>query len=182
MLKARGFTLIELVLGFVVLGLVVAGFSALLVPNQQQSVQTWQQVRAAELAQSLLNEITARSFDEHSDRSGSGVRCGESGAASCLASLAACPASGMAASTEEATRGAYDDVDDYHCLRGDASSFTDLLGNTLASEYAGYQVLVQVSYAGSSVGFNNSLVKKITLQVTTPTNLTVQFDALKGNW
>lgn len=182
MLNSRGFTLLELVIGFVVLGLVLAGFSALLVPNQQQSVQTWQQVRAAELAQSLLNEIMARSFDEQSDRSGTGLRCGESGASSCLASFAACPASGMTASTEEAVRSAYDDVDDYHCLRGDASSFSDMLGASLAQDYAGYQIAVQVSYAGSSVGVGNTLMKRITLVVTTPTNLTLQFDAFKGNW
>lgn len=182
MLNRAGFTLIELVIGLVVLAVVLVGFSALLVPNQQQATQTWQQVRAAELAHSLLNEITARSFDENSDRSGTGLRCGETGASSCIASLPSCPSSGMSSSTEESSRASYDDVDDYHCLRADGSSFADLLGADVAADYSGYQVSIVVSYAGTSVGMTNTLVKKINLTVQTPTALSIEFTALKGNW
>ncbi len=179
----HGFTLVELVLGIIVLAVALTLLTGVLAPMQRQSGSVWLQVRSAELAQSLLSEVMARSFDENSSRSGSLLRCGETGAGSCAAAIPACPASGMTALTEEASRQDWDDVDDFHCFRADAATLTDWLGNSLASRYANYQVAIVVSYDGTASGAaSNSLVKRVSLSITAPDNNTLVFSSLKGNW
>jgi MSHA pilin protein MshD len=178
-----GFTLIELVIGIVVLAVALTLLTGVLAPLHRSSGSIWLQVRSSELAQSLLSEVMARSFDENSSRSGSLLRCGEVGANACAATIPACPVSGMSALTEESSRPDYDDVDDFHCLRADAASLTDWLGNSLASRYANYQVAIVVSYDGTSSGAaSNGLVKRVTLTTTAPDGNVLTFSALKGNW
>ena len=180
---SSGFTLVELVIGIVVLAVALTLLTGVLAPLQRNSGSVWLQVRSAELAQSLLSEVMARSFDENSSRSGSPLRCGETGAGSCATAMPACPVSGMSALTEEASRQDWDDVDDFHCLRADAANLSDWLGNSLASRYANYQVAVFVSYDGTASGAaSNTLVKRISLNVTAPDGTVLQFSSLKGNW
>ncbi|MDZ7868030.1 MAG: prepilin-type N-terminal cleavage/methylation domain-containing protein [Rheinheimera sp.] len=180
---SAGFTLVELVIGIVVLAIALTLLTGVLAPLHRDSGAIWLQVRSSELAQSLLSEVMARSFDENSSRNGSPLRCGEAGASSCAAAIPACPASGMSALTEEASRQDYDDVDDFHCLRADAASLTDWLGTSLASRYANYQLAISVSYDGSASGAaSNGLVKRVTLNITAPDSTVLTFSALKGNW
>ena len=180
---SAGFTLVELVIGMVVLAIALTLLTGVLAPMHRDSGAIWLQVRSAELAQSLLSEVMARSFDENSSRNGSPLRCGEAGASSCAASIPACPASGMSSLTEEANRQDWDDVDDFHCLRADAATLTDWLGTSLASRYANYQIAISVSYDGSNSGAaNNALVKRVTLNITAPDSTKLTFSALKGNW
>jgi MSHA pilin protein MshD len=70
-----GFTLIEVIVGIVVLAIALTLITAVLGPLSQKSTEPWHQVRAAELGHSFLNEVMARSFDESSDRSGGAYRC-----------------------------------------------------------------------------------------------------------
>jgi len=180
---AAGFTLIELVIGMVVLAIALTLLTGVLAPLHRDSGAIWLQVRSAELAQSLLSEVMARSFDENSSRNGSPLRCGETDAGSCAATMPACPASGMSLRTEETNRQDWDDVDDFHCLRADAATLTDWLGTSLASRYANYQVTIFVSYDGSNSGAaSNNLVKRVTLNITAPDGTQLTFSALKGNW
>ena len=180
---SAGFTLVELVIGIVVLAIALTLLTGVLAPMHRDSGAIWLQVRSAELAQSLLSEVMARSFDENSSRNGSPLRCGEAGAGSCAAAMPACPVSGMSAVTEEASRQDWDDVDDFHCLRADAASLSDWLGNSLASRYANYQVAIFVSYDGTNSGAaSNTLVKRVTLNITAPDGTQLTFSALKGNW
>ena len=65
----RGFTLIELIVGIVLLAIALTGILGLLVNQAPQAVDPVQQVRAAQLAQRILNEVLQKSFDEHSDPS-----------------------------------------------------------------------------------------------------------------
>jgi MSHA pilin protein MshD len=71
----KGFTLIEIIVGIVVLGVALMVITSALGPLYQRSADPWHQVRAAELGHSLLNEIMARSFDENSDRAGGEFDC-----------------------------------------------------------------------------------------------------------
>ena len=57
MINLRGFTLIEIIIGIVVIAIVIAVVTAGMGPLFRQTVDPWQQVRAAELGQSLMNEI-----------------------------------------------------------------------------------------------------------------------------
>ena len=78
-LKHKGFTLIELILGMVVLAIVMTIITGLLAPQARQSADPVVQIRATELGQALMNEVLGKSFDENSDRSPPWNRCGENG-------------------------------------------------------------------------------------------------------
>ncbi|HAS23558.1 MAG TPA: pili assembly chaperone, partial [Idiomarina loihiensis] len=66
----------------------------------------------------------------------------------------------------------FDDVDDYHCLELDGGELSDL-GENL---YKGFQAKVFVSYEIPNE------VKLITIEVQTPQQETLEFNAQKGNW
>ena len=70
----KGYTLIEQVIGIVVFSIALGLFTSLIIPQVIRSVGPIFQVRASELGQSLINEITAKSFDEASDRTGGAMR------------------------------------------------------------------------------------------------------------
>lgn len=181
-MRSRGFTLIELVVGMVVLAIALTMITSVLTSQTQQQGQLWHQVRAAELGQTLLNEIVTRAFDENSPAGNSLQRCDQSGAPACIAQIPTCPASGMSSATEEAQRGQYDDVDDYHCLVESGESIQSSAGIALAALYTDYQVQVQVQYAGSELGVANRLIKRIDVTVVTPDGSPLVFSGYRGNW
>lgn len=180
--KQAGFTLIELIVGVVVLGIALLMISSILGPMYVRSSEPWHQVRAAELGHSLMNEILARSFDENSSRGTTLLRCGETGAVSCIAAIPACPAMGISSATEEASRDLYDDVDDFHCFRGDGAAVSNILNESLADSYRNYQVEVFVSYAGADVGLPNQSAKRVDIRVILPAGDSIAFSSYKGNW
>lgn len=173
--RQRGVTLIELVVGMLVLGIAVTLITASLLPLALRSTDPWHQVRAAELGQSLMNEILAKAFDEQSDRAGGRQRCGESGAPPCT------PAANLGPDGGESRTG-YDDVDDYQGLdvRGDA--ITNILDQALLDQYRQYRVQVQVSYDGAALGLANGEAKRIDVTVTPPDGSAIRFAAYRGNW
>ena len=84
----------------------------LLVSQTSQATDPVQQVRAAQLAQRLLNEILSRSFDAHSDHNGSRWRCGET--VDGITYDACTLPSGYGPESGEVNSYLFDDVDDYH--------------------------------------------------------------------
>ena len=67
----RGFTLVEFIVGIVLLAVALTGIPGLPI-NQAapQAVDPVQQVRADQLAQRILGEVLQKSFDERSDHNG----------------------------------------------------------------------------------------------------------------
>jgi MSHA pilin protein MshD len=138
----------------------------------RQSVDPWQQVRATEIGQSLMNEILSRRFDENSQASNQSLRCSEDGAGDC-ATLGTCPSDGSSPeTTEEPQRKNFDDVDDYHCLELDGEELSDFDENL----YKGFNAKVFVSYEVPKE------IKLITIEVQTPQQEILEFSAQKGNW
>jgi len=180
--RSCGFTLVELIVGVVVLGIALLLISSVLGPMYIRSSEPWQQVRAAELGHSLMNEIMARSFDENSSRGSNLLRCGETGAGSCIAAIPVCPVSGMSSATEETSRDLYDDVDDFHCFRGDGAAVSNILNQSLAESYRNFQVEVFVSYAGAEIGLPNQRAKRVDIRVILPSGDHIAFSSYKGNW
>jgi MSHA pilin protein MshD len=168
----KGFTLIEAIIGIVVLSIAFSIMVNLIYPRVEESADQLHQVRAAELAQSLLNEIQGRAFDENSDKVGSITRCGESGAPACTTSIG---------SEEGGNRELFDDVDDYHNL-----ALEDSIGDDLSSVYQGFSVQVSVindsNYDGVADTFNYNTAKLITVSVTTPQGFTLDFSTYKVNF
>ncbi|WP_215399425.1 type IV pilus modification PilV family protein [Rheinheimera oceanensis] len=169
---SRGVTLIELIVGIVVLAISLSIITSVLGPLFIKSADPWHQVRAAELGHSLMNEILGKSFDENSSRSGSLVRCGESGI-SCLLGR------------EEADRTLYDDVDDFNGMgiTGDLV-LRNILNESIAARYRSYRVEVAVAYAADDFtpALPANTVKKITITVIPPSGGDIRFVAYKGNW
>lgn len=171
--KYKGFTLIELIIGILVLTISLSIVSTLIAPAEEKSADLVLQLKASELGQSLLNDITSRAFDENSDMSGGFFRCGEP-------SILLNPCSTvLGPETGEDNRNLFDDVDDFN-------GFEELVNSTNESLDSGYNqflIEVEVIYAGDDLGLaNNSLAKRITVTVTTPLETNIEFTTHKTNF
>lgn len=192
-----GFTLIEVIVGIVVLAIALTLITAVLGPLSQKSTEPWHQVRAAELGHSFLNEVMARSFDENSDRSGGTYRCdatSEPGAIACTTPVLnngqyrfpKDPLGCIGASCE--SRDNFDDVDDFDGFTATGDAITNILGLNLTGLYNGYQVAIDVVYDGdfdnnpNEGGAAERLAKRITVTVTTPDGQQFRFAAYRSNW
>ncbi len=76
--KDRGFSLVELVIGIVVMGIVLSGLIPIIGLLEMKSVEPGFQVKADLLAHRIYNQMKIRAYDEKSDHQGGGCRCGES--------------------------------------------------------------------------------------------------------
>jgi len=168
-----GFTLIEVIVGIVVLSISSSILTTLIYPLANQSAEQVHQIRAAELGQSMINEILGRAFDENSDMSGGFTRCGES-SISC---------STLGADNGE-TRASYNDVDDYNAISfGD--TIQNSLGEDISEQYIGFSMNVTVindqNYNSSGSG-DSSTAKLITITVRTPQDFDFIFSVYKVNF
>ncbi|KIO35809.1 type II secretion system protein [Shewanella sp. cp20] len=173
--RASGFTLIELVVGMIVLGVALVMLTSMLFPQADRAAETLHRVRSAELAHSLLNEIWGKRYDQNANPNGGVPACG----------AAARPDLGLPAGlpcTDQAdfgpdglTRNAYRDVDDYHGLTQASKMLNS--DRTYAKEYINYQLSVSVTYPGSD---KNS--KLVAINVTTPSGEVITYHALRSNY
>ena len=181
----RGFTLIELIVGIVLLAVALTGILGLLINQAPQSVDPVQQVRASQLAQRLTGEILQKSFDEQSDHNGGRYRCGEQ-----VAGVTIAPCSGSYGSDGEPAPYAYNDVDDFDTAGNwrDASWFTQTSSGIGSDEYRNYQVKIAVSAVDFSDGtFRRcaapcSVGKRIDLQIKLPDQSVLDFSFYRGNY
>jgi MSHA pilin protein MshD len=176
-----GFTLIEIIVGIVVLSISLSIVSTLIAPAEQKSADQILQVKAAELGQSFLNDISARAFDQNSDMAGGIERCGEPNEVSnpCTTLLGPEDGNGGRPDNGEIERGLFNDVDDFDNY---SQKFT---GNdeALAGGYDNFTIDIEVIYDGLSLGLSsNRNAKKITVSVTTPLGTEIQFATHKANF
>jgi len=168
--RQRGFTLVEIIIGIVVFSISLTIVANFLVPTAIQSANQIQSIRASELAQSLMNEILAKSFDENSNRVGGFLRCGEDG-------VVCSPALG----NEGESRENYNDVDDYHTL-----TMIDNIHEGLNDDpYQGFSLAVEVFYDGNFDGIDDGAIsgaKLIKISVTPPSGDTLVFAGYKVNF
>ncbi len=175
--KSKGFTLIELVIGIIVFSIALTLFTSLIVPQAIRSVDPIFQVRAAELAQSLMSEISSKSFDEKSDRTGGNTLCDTS----CIGAINLGP--------DGETRATYDDVDDYHGLMAADAAIKNALDESIEITdghlYQGFSIEVSVVYDANMDGTADTVVgdtKLITVTVTTPNNEDIIFSSYRSNY
>jgi len=176
---ASGFTLIELIVGIVVLSISLSIVSILIAPTEQKSADQILQVKAAELGQSLLNDISSRAFDEKSDMVGGLLRCGEpksDGSANPCTDEVNFGPDTVLGITE--TRATYNDVDDFdeYAQRYNAQ------GEGLHASYTNFTIYIDVTYDGASLGLAHRAAKKITVTVTTPLGTEIKFATHKANF
>jgi MSHA pilin protein MshD len=184
----KGFTLIETIIGIVVLSIAFSILTTLIYPLSNQSAEQVHQIRAAELGQSMINEILGKAFDENSDMSGGYYRCGDDinndGEIKPIDGENTC--STILQNEESDDREFYDDVDDYQGLVVIENSLGESTGSDI---YIGYQVNVTVvndgDYDGNPDGNSittNFTAKLITVTVTTPQGFDFVFSAYKANF
>jgi len=166
----QGFTLIEVIIGIVTMSIALSIITTLLLPTAEQSAEQIHQIRAAELGQSLMNEIISKSFDENSDRAGGRVRCGENGTS--------CTANADLGDDGEANVDLFNDVDDYN-----GTSQNDLI---LDSLYNGFSVSISVcndaDYNGCTGTENAETAKLITITVTDSFGNPITFATYRTNY
>ena len=167
--------MIETIVGIVVLAVSFSVLTSLIYPVSEQSADQLHRIKASELAQSILNEIQNKAFDQNSDMAGGRVRCGETDAPACSAVLAA--EAGEARET-------FNDVDDYNGLFYNAGDIEDSQGNALVL-YEGYAMNISVcndaNYNGSCTG-DIKTAKLITITITTPTGFSMSFSTYRANF
>ncbi|MGH1469853.1 MAG: type IV pilus modification PilV family protein [Cellvibrionaceae bacterium] len=134
----QGVTLIETIVFIVVIGITLTAMVNVFTQYLGNSVDPIVQIRALECAQTKLDEITARRFDENSPTGGV-PPCGsaESGAISCAGIM---------------SDSALDDVGDFHGI-------TDSNNPDCTS-------VVTVVEAGSDLGMVNNQARRITVNTT----------------
>lgn len=184
----QGFSLVELVVGIIVLAIAMLGMNTMLVSQSKDALEPLYRLRASQLGQSLLEDILSRAYDQHSDFNGSFYRCGEIwGDASlwfdgtnwqvagspivvnCTSEANYGPDSG------ETNRPTFNDVDDF--IKDNFISLVDygnLLGDNYATQYNNYFVKIAVE------PFEQ--MKRIDVTIKTPSNEQILFSALKGNY
>lgn len=182
----RGFTLVETIVGIVVLSIAFTIFTSLIYPLANQSAEQVHQIRAAELGQSMINEILGKAFDENSDMSGGVYRCGEDqNNDSLVVPVDGETCSATLGNEESNKRELFDDVDDYNGLTGIESSLgsDDSLNNIYFGFEASVSVINDSNYSGKSdVGDNNFTAKLITVTIKTPQDTEYVFSVYKVNY
>lgn len=169
-----GFTLIELIIGVVVLAFAFSLIATLIYPQAIRSAEPVLQVRAANLAQAFIDEIQAKAFDENSSQSGGDLRCGETGAPPCSATLG----------PDGETRDRFDDVDDYHQLQLTQPNLADVLGASLADDYRGFSYAISVCYSDVQGTCSSAVTtfKRVTVSLATSQSQDFVFSYVKGNY
>ena len=179
-MQQGGFTLIEVIIGIIMLSISLAIVSSLIAPTEEQSADNLLQIKAAELGQSLLNDISSRAFDHSSDMTGGRYRCDEAGQTACTDNNKFGPEDGNGGriDADEDSRENYNDVDDFHQYQLNSDS----LANPLDDSYSSFGIYVDVIYAGADLGLANKLAKRITVTVTTPLGTEIKFATHKANF
>ncbi|MCH1924116.1 type II secretion system GspH family protein [Shewanella sp. C32] len=161
----RGFTLIELIVGMLVFSIAIVLLTSVLFPQSDRAAQTLQRVRAAELAQSVLNEIWGKAYDDETPIGGVPAACNPNDNNS-LCSNHIGP--------DDEGRNDYDDVDDYDGMDESAPQLNS--NRTYEDDYPGFHLKVSVT------ANDDNSAKLIQVIVTTPQNEKIAFDAVRSNY
>lgn len=177
-MMSKGFTLIETIIGIVVLAVSLSVITTLINPMAERSAEQLHQIKAAELGQSMLNEIQNKAFDHNSDMAGGLIRCGE-------LTVTCSTVIGL----DSESRVTFNDVDDYNNLTYSSGNIEDSQGQVL-SLYTGYAMSVKVcndsDYSGPNCDgaqdTNISTAKLIIVTITTPTGFDIVFSTYRANF
>ena len=161
----RGFTLIELVVGMLVIAIAIVMLSSMLFPQADRAAKTLHRVQSAELAHSVMNEIWGKRYDEKTNANGGVPACDSPLGMGCSTVLG---------SESGESRNDYDDVDDYHGLNETKAMLNS--SQTYVQAYPNYRLSVTVAY-GSAPN-----TKLVTINVTTPDGEVITYNMVRSNY
>ncbi|MDO8285732.1 MAG: prepilin-type N-terminal cleavage/methylation domain-containing protein [Rhodoferax sp.] len=153
--RQRGFTLIELIMFIVIVGVGVAGVLSVFTTGVKNSADPMVRKQALSIAESLLEEILLKDFVDPNG--------GTNGVSTCT----------LAAGTN---RSLWDDVCDYNTHT--STGIRDVQGNSVAS-LASYSVLPAVAVTTVTVGGVN--LKRVEVSVTDTQNNVISIVGYRGN-
>jgi MSHA pilin protein MshD len=169
-----GFTLIELVVGMMVIAIAIVMLTSMLFPQADRAAKTLHRVRSAELAHSVMNEIWGKRYDQNTNPNGGVPACDSSAGSACSYALAVDGTPFLGPDGE--TRDTFNDIDDYDGL-SESDNMLDS-SQTYAQAYPRYRLKVTVEYLDSAT----KAQKLITVAVTTPANEEITYQALRSNY
>ncbi|ENL6071744.1 prepilin-type N-terminal cleavage/methylation domain-containing protein [Vibrio cholerae] len=187
MIATRGFTLVEMIIVIVVLGVALVGVTTSLYPRSKQSAEQVLSVKAAELGRAVLDEVLGRAFDQHSGPNGGLPECvlvATTGRTQCTVPTSLGPDT----EAEQSDRTLYNDVDDF-IITTSPKPIQDVLGQPLDSSYRNFTVTINVFYeqdnSGQFTGVNANQLshyKRIEVVIIDPQGNRYPFAAIKGNY
>jgi MSHA pilin protein MshD len=158
--SAQGFTLVEIIIGIVVSAIALTLLTTLFWSQTTRSVEATFQIRAAKVAQALLDEIMSKRFDELSPIGG--IPACDGGGCTAVGSFGA--------DAGESGRADYDDVDDYQVYCADDGSgqpgwpISNAMGVALTN-FDNFRLRVCVSYDGDYDGVSDASTQAKLIQV-----------------
>jgi MSHA pilin protein MshD len=165
---ARGFTLIELVVGITLMAIVFMLLMQLIAPAVFRSAEPLVQQRAASLAESLMEEILSKRYDELTPEGG----------------LPPCTTCSTILGADGETRANFDDVDDYNFYCNSPTPFAIInADDVVVAAYSGFTMRICVDYDGGyNGGATGQAAKRITVTITPPRYVPIVFTAYRANF
>ena len=185
-----GFTLIESVVGIVILGFALSVLVSGVFTSSTKSHQATYQAQAAALGHSIMTDILSRQFDEHSDPNGGQYRCGET--LSGLTIPDCTVTANLGRDTGETSAETFNDVDDFIGCWGESDvcvvanplyNLNQLIDQDSAAEYKNFTVEINVAYADvDNSGATPTQYKKIDITLYASSHAQYTFSAYRGNY
>ncbi|WP_392340289.1 prepilin-type N-terminal cleavage/methylation domain-containing protein [Moritella marina] len=173
--KQRGFTLIEIVIGIVVLAVALTIVTGVFLPQANKMTTPMYQIKATALGKSIMNQVLIRYYDDVNISSGSFSPCTNT---TCTGVGSFGPELPELITNPDG----FNDVDDYQVY---CSTDPQTTLNRFTDEYPGYGINICVTNAAdkfvdASTGIN--VAKRISMTVYMPNNETITLTSFKGNY
>ena len=193
--KVRGFTLIEIIIGIVVLSIALTGGLSLLISQVDAYRDPLIKEKSVQIAKRVVHEIQIRAYDEKSDIGGGIFRCSETVGG---ISLGDCSAK-YGTDPGELMLDTLDDVDDFDTaklcpkLSGSYSCsenylpvvyfFSDAADEATQKKYNDYYAgfLVKIEVVPAKISGDADSAKKITVTVRQSDGLEIEYSFIKAN-
>ena len=195
--KVRGFTLIEIIIGIVVLSIALTGGLSLLISQVDAYRDPLIKEKSVQIAKRVVHEIQIRAYDEKSDIGGGIFRCSETVGG---ISLGKCSAEAeYGTDPGELMLDTLDDVDDFDTaklcpkLSGSYSCsdnylpvvyfFSDAADEAAQKKYNDYYAgfLVKIEVVPAKISGDADSAKKITVTVRQSDGLEIEYSFIKAN-
>lgn len=207
--QQKGISLIELIIFIVIVSIALTGITLIYINATRYSADPMLRIRSIELAQSTLEEILLKAYDNNTPVGGGCVQM--TNAATTLCTSGSTPASDPDAGTPlgtdgETNRGVFNDVDDYTnqlycgdnvvptntaCPALTCQPMQNESGTDISANYDGFAVCIQVNYAGNELntvapgtGTNVAVndAKRIDVIVSDPLSSRISLSAYRLNF
>jgi MSHA pilin protein MshD len=179
MKNKAGFTLIEIVIGIIVLAVSLTIVSSIFLPQANKTITPMYQIKATALGKRIMDQVLIRYYDDAMASTGGYIRCGETIAGvtiNCSSKL------GLDTGEIRSQPNGFNDVDDYQVYCNDVP--TTVIG-FFTDEYPGYGLKICVAQAAVKFGGNAGdidVAKRVKVTIFMPNSDTITLSSFKGNY